>query len=70
MAIGPGKYDDLATTVIKAAHARGVVVIVFDGDKGNGFSVQADAQVAAILPDVLRYMAEQLEDDLTKKQMI
>jgi hypothetical protein len=39
--IGPGKYDQYATLVREATNAQGVVVIVFEGDQGNGFSVQA-----------------------------
>lgn len=38
--LGPGKYDDLCTTVRTMASAKLAAVIVLGGDKGNGFSVQ------------------------------
>lgn len=60
MALGPGKYDALCTLVRKRAKARGVVVIVFDGDKGSGFSAQCDALAALALPDVLQKIVDQM----------
>ena len=44
MGHGPGKYDDLCTQARNTAKAAGVVLIVFGGEKGDGFSVQASAQ--------------------------
>jgi hypothetical protein len=64
MALGPGKYDDLATSVRKTAKARGVIVIVIDGQLGSGFSVQADPQLTAALPLLLRDMAEKIAADM------
>jgi hypothetical protein len=64
MATGPGKYDDLATMVRETAKARGSVVIVFEGEHGSGFSVQADAYYTHSLPEVLRYMADQIEAEI------
>ena len=62
MAIGPGKYDDLATYVREQSQAKGVVVIVFDGNKGGGFSAQfADPAMATRVPDVLRQVADQMD---------
>jgi hypothetical protein len=65
MALGPGKYDDLATLVRDGAKAAGVIVIVIGGSKGSGFSVQATFEVTAKLPDLLRTMADNIERDLT-----
>jgi hypothetical protein len=64
MALGPGKYDHLATAARASANARGVVVIVFEGDAGSGFSVQADPQFTARLPAILRDVAAGIEADL------
>jgi hypothetical protein len=64
MALGPGKYDHLATAARTAARARGVVVIVFEGDAGSGFSVQADPHFTARLPAILRDVANGIEADL------
>ncbi len=65
MALGPGKYDDLATLVRDGAKAEGVIVIVLGGSKGSGFSVQAPDVVMAQLPELLRTMADNIERDLT-----
>lgn len=64
MAIGPGKYDDLATLAREQAHAAGVILIVLGGDKGSGFAVQADPLTTLKLPDMLRHMADQIEKDV------
>ena len=68
--IGSGKYDDLCTHVRKAAHASAAIVIIFDGDKGSGFSLQADAmtnaQLILRLPELLRDVANQIEADTSK----
>lgn len=59
MAHGPGKYDDFVTHVREQAQAEAVLLIVFNGNRGSGFSMQArghmpPAQVAAILEDTAR----------------
>jgi hypothetical protein len=64
MTIGPGKYDAEATMVQKSTNAAGVVVIVFAGDRGGGFSVQATLDVVMVLPKLLRTMADEMEADL------
>jgi len=61
MALGPGKYDDLATLVREQAAASGVIVMVIDGAGGSGFSVQASPSVTAGLPLLLRHMADEIE---------
>lgn len=62
MPIGPGKYDDLCTTVRKSAEADTALVIILNGKKGSGFSVQtADLGVLAQLPALLRNTADQIE---------
>jgi hypothetical protein len=64
MAIGPGKYDHLASFVRKWATAKAVVLIVVDGDKGSGFSVQAHGDIASSLPVLLRRIADDIEEGL------
>jgi hypothetical protein len=64
MALGPGKYDHIATQARNAARARGVVVIVFDGSEGSGFSVQADQPMTRALPFILRDLAARIDADL------
>ena len=63
--IGPGKYDALATYVREQAKADGVVVLVFGGMHGDGFSCQADAFVTLALPELLEYLAAAIRRDLT-----
>lgn len=61
MAFGPGKYDDLARLVRIQANAEAVLVVVIGGDKGEGFSVQATADIVLQLPRLLRVVADQIE---------
>jgi len=67
MPVGPGKYDPECTLVREATGAALVAVIVMGGDRGQGFSVQfnADAfEVVARLPDLLRTMAQDIEKSM------
>ena len=64
--IGPGKYDDLCTYVREQVGIRddsggGVMVIVLGGNRGNGFSCQADLTVTVGLPQLLRKIADEIE---------
>jgi hypothetical protein len=63
MAIGPGKYDALCTHVRDQTKARGVLLIVLGGDKGNGFACQADLVTTLALPDLLEHIARQIRAD-------
>lgn len=65
MAQGPGKYDAIATVARETANARGIVLIVLQGDRGSGFSVQASEEMTRQLPKMLRVIADQIEADLT-----
>jgi hypothetical protein len=64
MAIGPGKYDDICTMVRERVgigdKGGGVIVIVFGGNRGNGFSCQADLATTLALPEVLEETARQI----------
>lgn len=64
MTIGPGKYDAEAMTVMESAKAKGVILIVIGGDRGEGFSVVATPEVTWALPDMLRSIAKDVEVDL------
>lgn len=61
--IGPGKYDDLCTEIMKKVMAQGVIVIIRDGDKGSGFSCQGTMQFIVDIPNALRMVADQIEAD-------
>jgi UDP-N-acetylglucosamine:LPS N-acetylglucosamine transferase len=49
--------------VREETEAKGVILIVFGGSLGSGFSVQAPPDVTAALPAILRRVADQIERD-------
>jgi hypothetical protein len=59
-ATGPGRYDGWCTRVREAVHARGVVLIIFHGDDGSGFSCQADFIITNRLPEILEETARKI----------
>lgn len=61
--IGPGKYDDLATQVREQAKANAVILVVFHGIHGSGFSAQLPPGTTEYIPGLLREMADQIEYD-------
>jgi hypothetical protein len=66
MAFGPGKYDDLCTLLRERAGitgSGGVFLIVLGGEKGNGFSCQADLATTLALPDLLEFVARQIRKE-------
>jgi hypothetical protein len=63
MVVGPGKYDAECTFVRMQTKARGTIVIIVDGDRGNGFSCQGDPLLMAALPDMLETIARQIRDN-------
>lgn len=67
MALGPGKYDDMVSLVrqqIGMTDSGGVALIVIGGERGPGFSIQADLQTTLLLPDLLETMAKQIRKDI------
>jgi hypothetical protein len=63
MALGPGKYDDLCTELRAKTKAAGTIVIVIGGERGSGFSCQADWQTTLRLPEILESMAAQIREN-------
>lgn len=67
MANGPGKYDKVCTSVRESTQAQAVILLVFNGNEGSGFSVQAvDQDLSPILADILEETARQIRDDLAR----
>jgi hypothetical protein len=69
MPTGPGKYDAEASLVQMRTNAQGVLLIVLEGDKGDGFSIasfdiQATLQITLSLPKLLREMANQIDAEI------
>lgn len=60
---GPGKYDSETTIVRVTTGARGVLLMVAGGDRGDGLSIQGDIDFLSKLPVVLRNLAAQIEAD-------
>jgi len=63
MPIGPGKYDDLCTSV-REKTGGSVLLIVVGGERGPGFSCQADLETMKMLPDMLEHVAKQIRQDM------
>jgi hypothetical protein len=64
MAFGPGKYDDLLTEARIKSKATAAILIIFEGDKGMGFSVQAPPEIVVGIPNILRGIADSIEEDV------
>ena len=66
MAKGPGVYDNLCTYAREQSHAVGAMVVIIQGDRGNGFSIQVPPEAAPMLPTLLRQVADRLEADVNE----
>jgi hypothetical protein len=64
MAVGEGKYDFALTLALGNAEAEQGVLLVLDGNKGAGFSVQASMSAMSGLPDALENIAKEIRKDL------
>jgi hypothetical protein len=63
---GQGKYDKICTYARETAEADAVGVLIIGGVQGDGFSVQGDALFLRSLPNLLRHMADQIEEDVQR----
>lgn len=59
--MGPGKYDKETTAVRESTQAAGVLVIVFGGKDGHGFSAQLPLELLLTVPAILRDVADQID---------
>jgi hypothetical protein len=57
---GAGRYDDECTVARTSANATGVLLMVFDGNRGTGFSVQATEAIVNSLPEILDDLAAEI----------
>lgn len=67
--IGPGKYDEECSKLRLSTKASGVLIVVIDGNKGQGFSCQMDLKSTLMLPELLRHMANQIEADMKQGKL-
>jgi hypothetical protein len=61
MAMGAGKYDAICTAVREETKANTVILLILDGVKGSGLSVQAPLGIQMNLPRILRDVADDIE---------
>jgi hypothetical protein len=69
MPVGAGKYDDLCTYVREKAEAQGAIVVILNGNKGQGFAMQADLPSTLRLADMLEFMAKEIRASLKQGQL-
>lgn len=60
MPMGPGAYDDICTDARQKARARGALLVIIGGERGEGFSCQATPADLATLPEILETVAAEL----------
>jgi hypothetical protein len=70
MAFGPGKYDDETTAIREKLKASGIILIVLGGDKGEGFSAQLDFASTMAMPEILRTVADQIEESQAEMKKV
>lgn len=60
--VGPGgRYNAEAEYVFKRTKARGVLLIVIEGNRGAGFSAVGEPEVMVGLSTLLRHLADDLD---------
>lgn len=65
MPAGGGKYEELCAVVKLGAKAECAIVIVLGGNRGSGFSMQANDPLAVLrVPKLLRDMADSIAGDV------
>jgi hypothetical protein len=60
MPIGPGKYGAEAIEVFDKLQAKGVILVVLDGPKGNGIAIHGPALLHGGVPDFLEALAKDI----------
>ena len=69
MAEGAGRYDDLCVEVMRITNADCAIVLVVNGNHGNGCSVNfLDHDVIFRLPAILEEIASQIRQNVLKKK--
>jgi hypothetical protein len=61
---GGGRYEREAGELQRLLNAKGVILIVLRGCKGDGFEVRIPPDVAGFVPKVLREMADKIDADI------
>jgi hypothetical protein len=58
---GPGKYDDLCKQIKDSTKAKGLLLVILDGDRGTGASCKMDFEIVKQMPNILRAVADEME---------
>lgn len=75
MTVGPGKYDEVCTVARELAGADGCILIILNGIRGNGlsiqsqFSVQVNEELLQKTPEILERLAADLRRDLGEMEI-
>jgi hypothetical protein len=67
--IGPGKYDAVCTVAREATKAEAAIVIIINGDKGSGFSVQGDEHATVTMENIITLLmtiAAEMRNDIER----
>lgn len=63
----PGIYDDLCTNLRQETDADAVIIIIVNGSRGNGISLQSlGTEPINQIPKLLERLIDQVRDDLRK----
>jgi hypothetical protein len=64
MAVGSGRYDEICKAVREETGAFGAILMIMDGDQGDGFSVQVPHELLGLVPALLRQTADAIEAEV------
>jgi len=59
--IGPGNYDAECTELRERLNADGAILVIVQGERGNGFSCQIPGYLISEMPTILRNVADAME---------
>jgi len=62
----PHNYDTEATELRVKLKAKGIVLVVAEGELGSGISIQASQDTLRMIPFLLRKIADKLTLDIQK----
>lgn len=60
---GAGKYTNELTSVRQATQADGALLIILNGNKGHGLSLQLEPHLAPVFADMLEGLAKEIRND-------
>lgn len=61
----PANYDLEAHALRRALKAKGILLLVVEGERGTGLSIQLTKEIADAVPSMLRKMANKMERDMS-----